>query len=80
MGEEKLINRPEAGIDIPFERIAPSTLENMVKEFVSREWADLGDSGYTIDDKVAQVVQQLKDGKAKVVFDLTSETWNIVVR
>ena len=80
MGKETLNNRPETGIDIPFERIAPGTLENMVKEFVTREWADLGDSGYTLENKVAQVVQQLKDGKAKVVFDLTSETWNIVVR
>lgn len=62
------------------DRINPETLENMVKEFVTREWADLGDSGYTLDDKVAQVMQQLKDGKAKVVFDLRSESWNIVVR
>lgn len=70
----------EEGIDIPVDRIPPDTLVNMIREFVTREWADLGDSGYTLDEKVAQVMRQLADSKAKVVFDLRSETWNIVVR
>jgi uncharacterized protein YheU (UPF0270 family) len=78
--EHRAINQPETGIDIPFERIHPGTLVNMVTEFVTREWSDLGDSGYSLDVKVAQVLQQLTDNKAKVVYDPTSETWNIVVR
>ena len=68
----------EEGIEIPFEQINPDTLRNMIAEFVTREWADLGDSDYTLDDKIAQVLKQLRDNKAKVVFDLTSESWNIV--
>ncbi len=69
----------EEGIHIPFEQINPDTLRNMIAEFVTREWADLGDSDYTLDVKIAQVLRQLQDNKAKVVFDLTSESWNIVV-
>ena len=34
----------EEGIEIPLEQINPDTLRNMVAEFVTREWADLGDS------------------------------------
>ncbi|NTV50070.1 MAG: YheU family protein [Geobacteraceae bacterium] len=68
----------EEGIEIPFEQINPDTLRNMISEFVTREWADLGDSDYTLDDKIAQVLKQLQDNRAKVVFDLTSESWNIV--
>jgi uncharacterized protein YheU (UPF0270 family) len=49
-----------------------------VEEFVTREWSDLADSDCTFEDKVAQVMQQLKNNKIKVVFDLTSETCNIV--
>lgn len=68
----------EEGIEIPFEQINPETLRNMIAEFVTREWADLGGSDYTLDNKIAQVLRQLQDNRAKVVFDLTSESWNIV--
>lgn len=68
----------EEGIDIPLERINPDTLRNMVAEFVTREWADLGDSDYTLDNKIDQVLSQLRNNKARVVFDVTSESWNII--
>jgi uncharacterized protein len=68
----------EEGIDVPYEQISPDTLSAMIEEFVTREWSELSDSGYSLDEKVAQVIQQLKDKKAKVVFDLTTETCNIV--
>ena len=68
----------EEGVEIPFEQINPDTLRNMIAEFVTREWADLGDSDYTLDDKITQVLKQLQDNRAKVVFDITSESWNIV--
>jgi len=68
----------EEGIEIPYERIIPDTLLKMIEEFVTREWADPADSGYTLEDKVAQVLRQLETHTAKVVFDATTETWNIV--
>lgn len=77
MDQEKHDSQEE-GIEIPFEQINPETLQNMLKEFVTREWADLGDSGYTLDDKVAQVLRQLEAHTARVVYDLTTESWNIV--
>ena len=69
----------EEGVDIPWDRINPDTLRNMISEFVTREWAELSDSGYTLDEKIEQVMKQLQDKKAKVVFDLSSQTCNIVV-
>jgi uncharacterized protein YheU (UPF0270 family) len=50
----------------------------MIEEFVTREWSELADSDYTLDEKVEQVLQQLKDERARIVFDSTSETWNII--
>lgn len=70
----------EDGVVVPLDRIKPETLRKMVEEFVTREWSDLADSDSTFDDKIEQVIQQLKDNKAQVVFDLTTETCNIVVR
>jgi uncharacterized protein YheU (UPF0270 family) len=70
----------EEALDIPLERINPDTLRRMLEEFVTREWSELADSGCTLDEKVAQVLQQLKDKRARIVYDSSSETWNIVPR
>ncbi len=66
------------GIEVPLERIDPDTMRRMIEEFVTREWSELGDAGYSLDDKVEQVIRQLKDGTARVVFDVTTESCNIV--
>jgi uncharacterized protein YheU (UPF0270 family) len=73
---QKQPDQNEEGIEIPFEQINPDTLLNMIGEFVTREW--VGDSEFTLEDKVDQVLGQLKAHTAKVVFDITTETWNIV--
>ena len=80
MSDHKQGESREEGISIPFERLDQVTLRNMVSEFVTREWEELGESGYSLDDKIEQVLQQLREHKAEVVYDLASESWNIVVR
>jgi uncharacterized protein YheU (UPF0270 family) len=69
----------EEGIDVPLDRIPPDTLRTMVEEFVTREWSEMSDSGHTLDAKVDQVIRQLKEKRAKVVFDLRTQTCNIVL-
>jgi len=68
----------EEGVEVPLERIDPEILQRMITAFVSREWSDLADGGYSLENKIETVQQQLRDKRARVVFDLTSETWNIV--
>jgi uncharacterized protein len=68
----------EEAVDIPLDRINPDTLRNMIEEFVTREWSELADSGYTLDEKVEQVLQRLKGRQARIVFDTSSGTWNII--
>lgn len=65
----------EDGIEIPLDRINPDTLRNMLVEFVTREWAD---EECSVETRVNQVMGQLRERKAKVMYDLNSETWNIV--
>lgn len=69
----------EEGVDVPFEKINPETLRNLISEFVTREWDEAGESSATLDEKIGQVMLQLKEKRAKVVFDLRAETCNIVV-
>lgn len=68
----------EEGVEVPFEKLSPDTLHNLIAEFVTREWEEIGDSSHTLDEKITQVLQQLRTKKAKVVFDLRTETCNIV--
>jgi uncharacterized protein YheU (UPF0270 family) len=65
----------EEGIEIPLDRINPDTLRNMLAEFVTREWAD---EECSLDGRIEQVLRQLRERKAKVVYDVRTETWNIV--
>ncbi len=68
----------EEGLQIPLERINPGTLRKMIEDFVTRGWSELSDSEHTLDEKVDQVLLQLKDNRAHIVYDSTTETWNIV--
>lgn len=69
----------EDGLEIPWDRLDPDTLRNLIGEFVTREWEELGDaSRYTLDDKIDQVYLQLRHRQAKIVYDQRTESCNIV--
>jgi len=78
VADEKNPEQQEEGLDVPYQQIDPETLRRIIQEFVSRDGADWGDTGCTLDDKVEQVLQQLLRKQVKVVFDLRSQTVNIV--
>lgn len=75
---ELIENNREDGVEIPLDRVNPEILHNLISEFVTREWEELGDSSFTLEQKIEQVRQQLKNGKARLVFDLSTNTCNIV--
>lgn len=77
--QEKSPEFMEEGVEVPFERLDPQTLNNLICEFVSREWEEFGDSHASLEDKVSQVIRQLREKRAKVVFDLRSQSCNIIV-
>ena len=68
----------EEGVEVPYLDINPETLRNMIEEFVSRDGSDWGEAGGSMEDKIKQVLRQFESGKIKVVFDLTSQSANIV--
>ncbi len=79
MSEKKIIGLREEGVDVPYERLDPETLRNVIEEFVTRDGSDWGEAGGTLEEKVGQVMQQLRSRKIKIVFELNSQTANIVV-
>lgn len=78
MSQHKSNDHHEQGIEIPYGQLEPETLRNLIQEFVSRDGSDWGDAGGTLDDKVEQVLRQLRSGKVRVVFDLRSQSANLV--
>ena len=69
----------EQGVEVPYERLNPETLRNVIQEFVTRDGADWGEVRGSLEDKIDQVMQQLRNRKVKVVFEMKSQTVNIVV-
>lgn len=65
----------EEGIEIPLDRVNPDTLRNMLAEFVTREWAD---EECSLESRIEQVLRQLRERRAKLMYDFRTETWNIV--
>ena len=63
---------------IPFTELAPDTLRNVIESFVLREGTDYGEHDFSLEQKVAHVMRQLTRGEARIVFDATSESIDIV--
>ncbi len=65
---------------IPWQDIAPDTLENLIETFVLREGTDYGESERSLAQKVDDVKRQLQRGEAVVVWSELHETVNIMPR
>ena len=79
MSEKKSVGSHEERIEVPYKQLEPETLQNLIQEFVTRDGNDWGDDDGALENKVSQVMQQLRNRKGKVVFDMKSETANIVI-
>lgn len=67
----------EGVISIPYEQLSHEALRGIVEEYVSREGTDYGDYNVSFEHKVQQVVDQLKDGSATLLFDPIQECCHI---
>ncbi len=63
---------------IPFDRLSPEALRNLIEEFVSREGTDSGYIRGSLEESVARVNEQLTKKQAFIVYDEKMETCNIV--
>ena len=62
---------------IPWQDIAPDTLENLIREFVLREGTDYGTVEVSLQNKIEQVKSQLERGEAVIVYSELHETVDI---
>ncbi|MCD6526347.1 MAG: YheU family protein [Desulfuromonas sp.] len=69
----------EQGIDVPYEQLNGDTLRRMIQEFVTRDGSNWDEDGCSLEEKVEQVLRQLRAKQVKLVFDQQSQTANLVV-
>ena len=65
-------------VEVPCTELPVDVLHAVVESFVLREGTDYGEKEYSLEDKVARVLLQLKKREAKIVFDSASESVTIV--
>lgn len=65
---------------IPWQELAPETLQNLIESFVLREGTDYGEQECTLEEKVADIRQQLANGEVVLVWSELHETVNIMPR
>ncbi|MEI6213292.1 MAG: YheU family protein [Desulfuromonadales bacterium] len=76
--DDNLEAAQEGEIEVPINRLNRETLLSVISEYVTREWEEMGLVSYTLEQKIEQVMVQLKADKAKLVFDPNSNSCNII--
>jgi uncharacterized protein YheU (UPF0270 family) len=65
-------------IEVPLTSLQPETLQRLVEEFVTRDTTDYGVRVRTLEEKVADVMRQLRLGEVIIVVEQVSNTINLV--
>ena len=65
---------------IPWQDLAPETLDNLIESFVLRDGTDYGEHERSLEQKVNDVKRQLKSGDVVLVWSELHETVNIMPR
>jgi len=65
-------------IDIPLDKLQEKVLFGIVDEFILQEGTDYGQEEYSLEEKREQVIRQIKEGKARIIFNQKTESCLIV--
>lgn len=72
------MDEEEEPIEVPAGELAADTLRAIAEDFCTRDGTDYGETELTLDQKVAILMQQLKRGQARILFEQRSQTLRIV--
>lgn len=68
----------QAPVAVPYTELSPEALRGVIESFVLREGTEYGEREFTLEEKLAQVMQQLERGEARIMFDPVSNSVAIV--
>lgn len=64
---------------VPHGELSAQALQGVIESFVLREGTDYGEREFSLEQKVAQVRDQLERGQARILFDPESNTVTLEV-
>lgn len=67
-------------VEVPWDRLSEDRRRALAESFILREGTDYGLTEKTHEAKVERLFKLVSSGKAHIVFDLTSETFNFVTQ
>ncbi|HEU4430892.1 MAG TPA: YheU family protein [Myxococcota bacterium] len=67
-----------AAVEVPLDELSHETLTALIESFVMREGTDYGAAERSLAEKVADVRRQLERGEARIEFDPSTESVNVV--
>jgi uncharacterized protein len=67
-------------VEVPWEVLSPDALRGVVENFVLREGTDYGDREFSHEQKVLQVLESLRRGESRVLFDPETSTVTLLPR
>ncbi len=56
-------------MEIPHTQLADDVLRAVIEEYITREGTDYGDREYTLDEKVKQIIHQLRRREVLINYD-----------
>lgn len=65
-------------VQVPIEKVPEESLLALLEEFATRDGTDYGAAETLVSTRVEQLRGQLRSGKAQLLFDVSSESWDIV--
>jgi uncharacterized protein YheU (UPF0270 family) len=65
-------------VTVPYTELTEELLHAVVESYVLREGTDYGEREFSLQEKVAHVIGQLKRGEARIVFDPDTESVSII--
>jgi uncharacterized protein YheU (UPF0270 family) len=68
----------DASVEVPYTQLSNEALRGLAEAFVLREGTDYGAAEASFATKVDQLLVQLRQGKAKILFDPEEETCVLV--
>jgi uncharacterized protein len=70
----------QSGLIIAQEQLSSEALQGLIEEFITREGTEYGERDWSLEQKVEQVLAQLRRGEALIVFDMITESCTILPR
>jgi uncharacterized protein YheU (UPF0270 family) len=65
---------------VPAQRLAAEVLQALLEEYASRDGTDYGERECTLDEKVSQLLRQVRSDELQILYDVDSEQWDLLPR